>query len=395
MKNSYKGPKVIFLTTGYPTEYRPQECIFIHRSIKVLSARIQPAVIHFRALKPGRKLVEKRAWDGIEVLTVSCPQLPYGSYSHFNSRLIESLVEPLVMKVLNSADLIHGAEAYPAGYVAGMWAINHHKPVTFNVNGSDLNLFLKRNYSKVGKQWLLNLRGIVCNSDKIKKNLLQLFGELPNIRTIYRGVDTDTFTPEGSKAGPQASLAPVRFLYLGGFHTWDPDKPEYNLKGGQTLLEAWKSVDRLKKSASLIIGGPGNYQDQIENWRKFLQTPQSVFCIHSINPSEVAGYIRASDVVIIPSLQEGLPNLANEAQACARPVLGTFAGGISESVQNGETGILVEPGNAHALAKSMIWFCDHQAAINDMGKKGVDRMNQYFTWEQYRNNMVDFIKSAI
>lgn len=395
MNSNQNDLKIVFVTTGYPTTYRPNECIFIHRSIKILSEFIQPIVIHLRALKPGRPLVEKRVWDGIDVLSISCPQLPLGSYSHFNTRLMEFFAAPFVREALRSADLVHAAEAYPAGFVSGMWAKKNGKPFTFNVIGSDLNLFLEQNYSRIGKQWLNNLRGVVCNSNALQKGLHQLMGELPKVRTIYRGVDTVAFSPEGIKAGPQALLPPVRFLYLGGFHTWDPREGTYNLKGEHTLLEAWKLVENQVPFASLAIGGPGVYQERLQQWQATLTNPQRVFCVNSIDPSDIASYIRASDVIIIPSLNEGLPNLAKEALACGRPVLGTNVGGIPEAVENGKTGLIIPPDDPIALANGIIWFCENQNQIMAMGEAGREQMIQSFSWGQYQKNMLEFFQSVI
>ncbi len=395
MISNQNKPSIVFITTGYPTSYRPHECIFVHRSIKVLSELIQPVVIHFRALKPGRPLVEKRVWDGIEVLSISCPQVPLGSYSHFNTQLIEFFAEPLVRTVLRSADLIHGAEVYPAGFVSGKWALKENKPFTFNVIGSDLNLFLKRNHLRLGKRWLTNLHGVVCNSIALQKDLQQLIGKLPNMRTIYRGVDVDVFSPVGGKAGPQASIPPVRFLYFGGFHTWDSQDGTYNLKGEHTLLDAWKLVENQVPSASLAIGGPGVYQERLQQWQATLTNPQHAFCINSIDPSCIASYIRSSDVLIIPSLNEGLPNIAKEALACGRPVLGTNVGGIPEVVENGKNGLIISPDDPKALANGIKWFCDNQDQIKVMGETGRVRMIKSFSWGQYQRNMLEFFQSLI
>lgn len=361
----------------------------------MLADQIEPLVIHLRALMPGRPLFEKRVWDGVNVLSISCPQLPFGSFSHFNTRLMEFFAEPLVRKVLRSADLIHGAEAYPAGFVTGKWAVKANKPFTFNVIGSDLNLFLKRNHSKLGKRWLVNLQGVICNSNALKNDLKLLIGELPNLQTIYRGVDTETFSPIGTKAGPQALLPPVRFLYLGGFHTWDSRDGTYNLKGEHTLLDAWRRIEKKISSVSLAIGGPGVYQDKLQQWKTTLTKPQNVFCINSLNPSEVPDFIRSSDVVIIPSLNEGLPNIAKEALACGRPVLGTNVGGIPEVVDNGKTGLIIPPNDPESLAAGIKWFYDNRDQINIMGNNGRNQMIQLFSWEQYKINALAFFGSAI
>jgi len=367
----------------------------VHRSIKALSQHIQPLVIHFRALKPGRKMVENRVWDGINVLSLAVPQLPFGSYSHLNTRLMETFGFPFVKSLLQSADLIHGAEAYPAGFVAGKWALKTNKPFTFNVIGSDLGLFLSRNYDHLSLDWLNNLRGVVCNSQALQSDLISLMGPLNNVTTIYRGVDTQAFSPTGEKSGPQEELPPVRFLFLGGFHTFDEKQPTYNLKGGNSLLQAWQLVDQLDVSASLVVGGPGDYQTQFIQWKNTLRHPKQVFYAGAIKPSKVPCYIRSSDVVIIPSLSEGLPNLAKEAQACGKPVLGTNVGGIPEVVVDGVTGKLVPSEHPQALSQGIQWFCDHQNKLLQMGQIARKRMMDLFSWRQYQAAMLNFFNRIL
>lgn len=384
-----------FVTTGYPTDYRPHECVFVHRSIKELAHQINPVVIHLRALKPGRPVIEKRVWEGVNVLSISCPQLPLGSASHLNTQLMDNFGGLLLRNGLSNVDIIHGAEAYPAGYVAGKWAARHGKAFSFNVIGSDLNLFLAKNYHRLGKGWTLFLKGVVCNSHELKLKLVRLAGDLPNIHTIYRGVDTEQFHPEGQKKGPQAQFPPPRFLFLGGFHTWDKRQATFNLKGGHTLLAAWEMVENSLPAASLAIGGPGMYREQLEQWQSTLLFPERVVCLKSIDPAEVAGYIRAADVVIIPSLSEGMPNLAKEALACGRPVLGTNVGGIPEVVEERKTGMIVPPGDPSALAAGIQWFSEHPDQIARMGAEGRQAMIRRFSWEQYRRHMAEFFQSVL
>jgi glycosyltransferase involved in cell wall biosynthesis len=68
---------------------------------------------------------------------------------------------------------------------------------------------------------------------------------------------------------------------------------------------------------------------------------------------DIGACLAAADVVALPSLQEGLGVAALEAAAAARPVVASRVGGLVEAVADGETGILVAPGDPSALAAAL------------------------------------------
>ncbi len=69
----------------------------------------------------------------------------------------------------------------------------------------------------------------------------------------------------------------------------------------------------------------------------------------------------AADLFVIPSLQDNLPNTAIEAMACGVPVIGFAAGGVKEIIRDGETGLLVPPGDSSALARAIAALLDDDA----------------------------------
>src|SRR5205807_1915549 len=123
-----------------------------------------------------------------------------------------------------------------------------------------------------------------------------------------------------------------------------------NVKGGETLLSAWRAreEDLRRAGASLLVGGPGATERRIGRWRATLRYPEAVIACGPIAPDDVGGHIRASDAVVLPSLQEGLPNVAMEAAACGRAVLGSNVGGVGEVVAHDSTGFLTPPGDVEA-----------------------------------------------
>ena len=393
---SYPQLRVVFVTTGYPTSNQPSRGISRHRSIEVLSRHIDAFVIHIRAWKPRRALVKHRQWESIPILSLALPQIPFPWAMDLNVRILAQFGSKLASQHLSNADVIDSIGVYPTGYICSQWSRCLGKTHVTEVTGSDVNLHLKRRLASGGLDWLETLDGVGCMSVTTRDTFTTLVPGLANVKVTYRGVDLGYFSPNGPSMGLQSMLPPVRFLYLGGFQTWDPRLFDpYNMKGGHVLLEAWQSVESEVGPSSVLIGGPGTDLSRLEEWRSSLLRPEQVHFLQEVAPDMVPGLIRASDVVVLPSLYEGLPNLTLEAQACGRPVLGTDAGGIPESVAHGKTGLIVPRGDPQALARGFLWFLEHQSEIQRMGVVARQRMSQQFSWERYSTEMISLFQAAI
>jgi glycosyltransferase involved in cell wall biosynthesis len=90
---------------------------------------------------------------------------------------------------------------------------------------------------------------------------------------------------------------------------------------------------------------------------------------------------RAMDLMVLPSLTEGLPNVVLEAFAEAKPVVATSVGGVPEIVEDGVSGLLVPPGDSGALADATIRLLLAPDAGKAMGMAGHARLKKDFTFE--------------
>jgi len=389
--------KVVFITQGYPSINRPNNGIFLHRSVKVLSRHISPFVVHFRTWTPRRRIMESCSWEGIPVLTISLPQVPFHGALHFNVSILTNLGFYLAGQYMESAQLIHSANFYPSGFIGSRWAMKLNIPHVSQAIGSDIHKYiLDSRLLDSSQQWLNYMDGVGCVSEELQTSVKLLVPNLPNLRIARPGVNTVLFHPEGTTGGPQVGQPPVRFLYLGGFQTWNPRTFERdNYKGGALLLRTWQEVETRLGSSSLLIGGPGSSIEQLEKWRTKLKRPEAVFILGSVNPEKVPGLMRACNVVIIPSFAEGLPNLANEAQACGRPVLGSDAGGIPESVLDKQTGLIFPVGNSAALIRNMLWCWENQNKLKVMGVNARQHIQEKFSWDGFSQNVLELYDKAI
>jgi glycosyltransferase involved in cell wall biosynthesis len=97
---------------------------------------------------------------------------------------------------------------------------------------------------------------------------------------------------------------------------------------------------------------------------------------------DVRALLDASDVLVLPSLADAQPRVLIEAMFAGLPVVSTFVGGIPDLVRHGETGILVAPGDAAALAAAMARVADSEALRRAFGAAGRARAESEFRPER-------------
>ena len=129
--------------------------------------------------------------------------------------------------------------------------------------------------------------------------------------------------------------------------------------------------------------------------RKKLKHPETVYFIGKIAPQKVPAYIRASDVVLIPSIREGLPNIGQEALACGKTIIGSDVGGVPELVKEGLTGFLVPPKDVTALSKALVLAASNPEKIGEMGINARKRAIRLFDNRNFAPKVFDLYNTVL
>lgn len=191
-------------------------------------------------------------------------------------------------------------------------------------------------------------------------------GLAPGVKIADAFMDENPKSDPGREGGPVAGQ-PVRLLYLGRF---ERRKGVHNLLIG--LLDSGRSDWHLT-----LLGGDTDTGPLGTSLRRQLELtaaddPRVTF--HDPVPrEEVAGIIRAHDLVVVPSLWECWPNVARETLAQNRPLLATAVGGLCELVQKGRSGWLIEGTDAKAIARAVELRLDDPESVTDLIATGGPR----------------------
>jgi glycosyltransferase involved in cell wall biosynthesis len=173
------------------------------------------------------------------------------------------------------------------------------------------------------------------------------------VRVIPRGIDIDTFNPD--------AVSPERMIQLSQSWRLPDDAPVIMLpgrltrwKGQSVLIEAARRLGRADVRVLLVGDDQGRtgYRDELEAQ---IARIGAEGIIHLTGPCRdmSAAYMLANVVVSTSTDPEAFGRVAAEAHAMGRPVIASDHGGARETVISGETGWLVPPGDADALAQAL------------------------------------------
>ena len=136
----------------------------------------------------------------------------------------------------------------------------------------------------------------------------------------------------------------VRVVFMG----WIDRK-----KGVFDLCEAVLRLKRQGLALSVLICGEGEHFTELESWIKANGLCADVALLGWVFGEEKSDVLASSDILILPSYSEGMPNAVLEAMSYGLPVVASRVGGIPELVKDGESGLLVDPGDVDALTMAI------------------------------------------
>lgn len=233
-------------------------------------------------------------------------------------------------------------------------------------------------------RWMYNRRvdGVVAVSRSILELLIRA-GVNPNsIRLIYDGIDPRPFQAAAAE-GKTSGAVPV----VGVLAVLEPRK------GHRFLLAAARILKDRGQRVSYHIAGDGSERGALERMAETLGLDEEVSFAGFIE--DAASFLAAIDILVLPSLHEGLGVAALEGMAAGKPVIGSRVGGLAESIIDGETGLLVPPGDAVELARAVADLLAAPERREHMGRSAARRVAECFTMERMAKSNEQYYYSLL
>ncbi|HLG09031.1 MAG TPA: glycosyltransferase family 4 protein [Gaiellaceae bacterium] len=206
-------------------------------------------------------------------------------------------------------------------------------------------------------------------------------------------------------AGAEPTATFAAFMDLDPFLDTDPTPlPEHPVALFVGVLERYKAVDVLAEAwrlaaprvpgATLRVVGNGTLRSVPE--RLVSNLPEQARWTERLATPDVAQALDEATVLVLPSRSEGLGRVVVEAFCRGRGVVASRVGGIPDLVTDGKTGLLVAPGDAHALADALVRVLTDRALAERLGAAGRVAVEPWLaTPEQYAHQIRDLVESVV
>ena len=228
------------------------------------------------------------------------------------------------------------------------------------------NAFSKWKYRQVDR--------FICASEAIRDMVIADGMPPDQVVTVHEGIDL-----EHVAAAPAAGIHAEFWLphgapVVGNVAALVPHK------GQKHLIDAFALVVRDLPDARLIIAGEGELRPALERQIREHRLEKHVV-LAGFRP-DVLSLMKGFDLFALSSVTEGLGTSVLDAMACERAVVATAAGGVPEIVRDEETGVLVPPRDAPAMARAIVRLLRDPDLRRRFGRAGLAHVTRHFSAER-------------
>ena len=304
----------------------------------------------------------RRAADGADLF----PLAPRGDLDPVAAWKLSRLLRRLAPDVIHAHDAHAVAIASLARSLTGPRAtppLIASRRVDFHIRG---NVFSRWKYRHVDR--------FICASAAIR-DMLSADGVPPESATVvHEGIDVDRIERAPALDLRREFDLPAGCPIVGNVAALVPHK------GQRHLVDAAAQVVREIPDARVLIVGAGELQGALARQIGRLHLDGKV--ILTGFRSDVPSVLKGLDLFVMSSVTEGLGTSVLDAMAAGLAVVGTRAGGIPESVVDGETGLLTPPADAPALARAITELLRDTPRREAFGRVGRRRARAAFSAER-------------
>ncbi|MFB4165193.1 glycosyltransferase family 4 protein [Alteribacillus sp. JSM 102045] len=338
--------RILVISNMYPSHEAPTFGIFVKNQVKALSKQgNQVGVAAINNPKMGKKNVLKKysAW-----LLGTARRLAFGGKAY---------------------DVVHAHYAFPSGLLARWFRRRYGTPYVVTCHGGDLNKMARKGafFRKQTERILHDAAHVIVVGRDLEQQVIHDFNVPKDRVSVFSmGVDRAVFYPrpkEEIQKLLKLSQDKKHLLYVGNI---------IEEKGIGDLIEAAASLRENVPEAVLHVVGQPKQEEYFEKLKQRIGELNLTEHVNFHGPksqTEVADWMSAADVFVLPSHTEGFGLVAVEAMACETPVVGTDTGGLTHLLAD-DAGAIAEPQNPASLAEKMQQVLEEESYKKQLVENG-------------------------
>jgi phosphatidylinositol alpha-1,6-mannosyltransferase len=279
-------------------------------------------------------------------------------------------------------DWLECGQALPFGLIALFFQKTFSVPYLIWAYGNDILKPQRYPFLKGLLHVILsNADALVAVSQSTKRKIVQLGLDPERITVIHPSVDTRRFHPQNDSSAVMARH------HLQGKRVILTIARLVERKGIDVVIGAMPRIIEAIPDVVYLVGGTGPYQVKLEGLVEELELEGRVIFAGYVSDEELPCYYCACDVFVLVSRtleakgeMEGFGIVYLEAGACGKPVIAGRGGGASDAVQDGVTGLLVNPSDVVKVADAIVRVLEDEELARRLGENGRKKAMQQPDW---------------
>ena len=219
---------------------------------------------------------------------------------------------------------------------------------------------------------------IVVPSEFVRRSFTERgFPEAKIVKCPF-GVDLAQFRPMPRGGESRARL---RVVFLGTASL---------RKGIGYLLDAMRPLVNAGRVETWLIGG--RHRDA---WPVLARHAGEFQAFGPLPRAQLSAWLSRCDVLVLPSVEDGLAVVMAQAMACGLPVVATPNTGAEDLFTDGVEGFIVRPRSSEGIRDRMLWMLDNPAAVRAMGDAALRRVRDLEGWSTYAQRLISLYRSLV
>ena len=303
--------------------------------------------------------LRRRAAEGLDLIGLA-PRSELDLAAAWRLARILKQIQPAIVHAHDPHGVAVAAAAIGYGGLADKPTLVASRRVDFPLR---LNALSQWKYRQVA--------AFLCASDAIRQILIGQGIPRERALTVHEGIDVAHVDAAPPVSVGEAFWLPKNAPVVGCIGAL------VEHKGHRHLIHAAVDVVRAEPDTRFVILGEGELRDELTRMIHELGLERHVL-LPGFRP-DVLSLLKTFDLMVMPSITEGLGTSILDAMACSKAVVGSAVGGIPEVVDHGVTGLLVPPRDATALGAAVVRLLRDPSLRETLGRAGRQRLEARFT----------------